>query len=86
LTNGDTIAVNLGTVMERRCARWSIWHGVLPGVKSFPADAPRREGDPAVLVANAKKASEVLSWTRNILDLAAIIGDAWRWHNSDFDS
>ena len=34
----------------------------------------------------ARKASEVLGWMPQCSDLAAIITDAWRWHNKRFGS
>ena len=49
-------------------------------------DAPRRAGDPPVLVADSKKAREVLGWAPQHSDLAAIITDAWCWHNKRFGS
>ncbi|MFC9795913.1 UDP-glucose 4-epimerase GalE [Streptomyces sp. NPDC127584] len=39
--------------------------------------APRRAGDPAVLVASAEAARERLGWTPSRPDLADIIADAW---------
>jgi len=39
----------------------------------------RRAGDPARLVADSTKAREVLGWKPERSDLAAIVGDAWRW-------
>ncbi|MFI9627097.1 UDP-glucose 4-epimerase GalE [Streptomyces sp. NPDC052042] len=39
--------------------------------------APRRPGDPAVLVASAATARERLGWTPSRADLAGIIADAW---------
>lgn len=42
---------------------------------------PRREGDPSVLVASNKKASEVLGWNPK-RGLDEIISDAWRWHST----
>jgi UDP-glucose 4-epimerase len=42
--------------------------------------APRRAGDPAVLVASSAKARRVLGWKPARPGLPAIIGDAWRWH------
>jgi len=41
---------------------------------------PRREGDPAVLVASASRAERELGWRREYPELGTIIGDAWRWH------
>ncbi|MET9698121.1 UDP-glucose 4-epimerase GalE [Streptomyces sp. NPDC006529] len=39
--------------------------------------APRRAGDPAVLVASAATAKERLGWTPSRPDLAGIVADAW---------
>ncbi|MGW3570934.1 UDP-glucose 4-epimerase GalE [Streptomyces sp. NPDC000941] len=41
--------------------------------------APRRGGDPAVLVASAERAKERLGWRPNRADLAGIVADAWRF-------
>ena len=42
--------------------------------------APRRAGDPAVLVAASDRARQQLGWAPRHTDLAGIIGSAWRWH------
>ncbi|MGE5598799.1 MAG: UDP-glucose 4-epimerase GalE [Bacteroidota bacterium] len=42
--------------------------------------APRRPGDPAVLVAGAGKIRSELRWEPKHPELAAIIGSAWEWH------
>jgi UDP-glucose 4-epimerase len=39
--------------------------------------APRREGDPAALVASAEKARRELGWRPAKPTLAEMIGDAW---------
>ncbi|MEU1815266.1 UDP-glucose 4-epimerase GalE [Streptomyces roseifaciens] len=41
--------------------------------------APRRAGDPAVLVASAERARETLGWTPRRPDLAGIVADAWEF-------
>ncbi|PSJ24553.1 UDP-glucose 4-epimerase GalE [Streptosporangium nondiastaticum] len=41
--------------------------------------APRRPGDPAVLVASAERARETLGWTPRRPDLAGIVADAWEF-------
>ena len=43
---------------------------------------PRREGDPAVLVASASKVKEDLGWEPRFPDLESIIESAWRWHQA----
>lgn len=48
--------------------------------KSFVVEeGPRREGDPATLVADAQRAHNVLSWTAQHSDLDTIIRDAWAY-------
>jgi UDP-glucose 4-epimerase len=42
-------------------------------------EAPRREGDPARLVADAAMARQRLGWQPQYADLATIIAHAWRW-------
>ncbi|MFC4950610.1 UDP-glucose 4-epimerase GalE [Pseudonocardia sp. GCM10023141] len=39
--------------------------------------APRRDGDPAVLVASSEAAATELGWRPERTDLATIVGDAW---------
>ncbi len=41
--------------------------------------APRRAGDPAVLVASADRAAERLGWRPRRTDLAGIVEDAWEF-------
>ena len=44
--------------------------------------APRRPGDPAVLVASAEKAQAELGWAPRLSDLESIVRTAWAWHNT----
>lgn len=41
--------------------------------------APRRAGDPAVLVASSDAATAALGWHPSRTELATIVGDAWRF-------
>jgi UDP-glucose 4-epimerase len=43
-------------------------------------EAPRRPGDPAILVASAARARERLGWKPQRPDLADIVASAWEWH------
>ena len=45
-------------------------------------DAPRREGDPARLVADASLARSVLGWQPRHADLETIVGHAWQWEQN----
>jgi len=44
------------------------------------ANAPRRAGDPAEVVADARRAAAVLGWSPRESDLATIVATAARWH------
>lgn len=44
--------------------------------------APRREGDPAILIASAKKAYEELGWKPKYNKLETIIESAWNFHKN----
>ena len=49
--------------------------------KEIPAEiAPRRGGDPDVLVASSTKAREVLGWKPQFDDISKIIETAGKWH------
>lgn len=45
-------------------------------------DGERRAGDPAILVADASAAKEVLGWQPKYADLETIIRHAWAWEKS----
>ncbi len=49
------------------------------GVTLNVATAPRRAGDPAVLVADSSRAKEVLGWQPRLAELKSIIEHAWAW-------
>lgn len=40
----------------------------------------RRAGDPSHLIADARRAKEILNWQPKLPELARIIGSAWQWH------
>ncbi|MES2990211.1 MAG: UDP-glucose 4-epimerase GalE [Pseudomonadota bacterium] len=83
LTSGKgTAALNLGT---------GHGHSVLDviaeveramGVLVPRRDAPRRPGDPPVLVANPALARAVLGWVPKYRSLADVVGTAVMWHRS----
>jgi UDP-glucose 4-epimerase len=47
-------------------------------------ECPRREGDPAVLVAGSEKIKHELGWKPRYADLDAIIASAWEWHQQRY--
>ncbi len=42
-------------------------------------EAPRRPGDPAILVASCVKIRDELGWTPSKAGLESMVGDAWTW-------
>ncbi|HEY5506795.1 MAG TPA: UDP-glucose 4-epimerase GalE [Coriobacteriia bacterium] len=46
------------------------------------AIGPRREGDPAMLVASNVRAEAELGWVPVCAELRTIVEDAWRWHST----
>lgn len=42
-------------------------------------NGPRREGDPARLVADATRAKNILSWHPSFTELETIVSHAWQW-------
>lgn len=53
----------------------------ITGVNIEAKIAPRRAGDPSRLVADAKKAREVLGWNPQFPEIEKIIESAWKWHS-----
>jgi len=47
-------------------------------------ECPRREGDPAVLVASSEKIKLELGWRPKFAELDAIIASAWEWHQQHY--
>jgi len=83
MKGGMSIALNLGTgdghsvrqvidVVEQVTSR-KVPHRV----------APRRAGDPAVLVADPSLAGKVLAWHPQHSRLESIVGSAWKWHSKE---
>lgn len=79
-SGGESTAVNLGTgqgnsVREVIAAVQKMCAGRMP-----VREAPRRAGDPPVLVAAVEKAKQLLGWTAEYCDIDAIVETAWKWH------
>lgn len=81
-TDGGPLAINLGTgtgfsvreVIET--ARRVTGHAIPAAV------APRREGDPPVLVSGGTRARDVLGWVPARPNITDIVADAWRFQNA----
>ncbi|HEX9200027.1 MAG TPA: UDP-glucose 4-epimerase GalE [Acidobacteriaceae bacterium] len=47
-------------------------------------ECPRRQGDPAVLVASSEKIKDELGWQPQFANLDAIVASAWDWHQKRY--
>lgn len=79
LQGGDSAVYNLGngsgfSVAEVIDATKRITQRAITVI-----DAPRREGDPPRLVADAARARAELGWRPRLADLDTLIAHAWRW-------
>jgi UDP-glucose-4-epimerase GalE len=77
---GESLALNLGTGSGHSVAAVIRAVERVSGRKVPLEYAPRRAGDPPVLVADPSAAQRVLGWHAAIPDLDAIVASAWRWH------
>lgn len=48
-------------------------------------ESPRRQGDPAVLIASSEKIRRDLNWKPKFPELDAILNSAWLWHKNHPD-
>ena len=71
-TPGEHLVCNLGNGNG-----FSVREVIETGHPGPEIAAPRRAGDPAVLVASAATARERLNWRPSRADLAGIVADAW---------
>jgi UDP-arabinose 4-epimerase len=81
LDDGGSIAVNLGSGAGVSVRQVIETVQRITGRDVSVREAPRRPGDPSVLVANPKLAHDVLGWVPERSDVPTIIADAWRWHS-----
>jgi UDP-arabinose 4-epimerase len=86
LDRGETIALNLGSGNGISVRQVIETVQTVTGQEVLVRGAPRRPGDPSILIADTAKACEALGWVAERCDFAAIIADAWRWHGKRFGS
>jgi len=81
-SGGRSAMYNLGT--GQGCTVFEVLAAVerVVGKRVPRTVAPRRPGDPAVLVASAEKAQVELGWAPRLSDLESIVRTAWAWHNT----
>lgn len=82
LRGGASTAVNLGNGRGFSVKEVIATVERVTGRKIPVEMAPRRAGDPAVLVGSSNKARQLLGWTPRFPDLETIIAHAWNWHQT----
>lgn len=82
-SGGESAVFNLGngdgySVLEMiNAARAVTGHPIPAKIEK------RRIGDPAILVANAQKARELLHWEPKWTNIEEIVNSAWKWHSAN---
>lgn len=82
LTGGESAIYNLGTEQGRSVREVIATCERVSGKLVNVVECPRREGDPARLVASAAKAKRELGWKPAFENLEEIITTAWRWESN----
>lgn len=78
---GTSTAVNLGTGRGHSVREVIETVERVSGRRVPRTDSPRRAGDPPQLVADARRAGDVLGWSPRYAALETIVEHAWRWHS-----
>jgi UDP-glucose 4-epimerase len=76
---GESVTLNVGYGQGASVRDVVAMVRRVSGVEFQVAEAPRRPGDPASLVARADSIRTVLEWEPRYNDLEMIVADAWRW-------
>src|SRR5487761_746431 len=79
---GSSVALNLGTGTGHSVRETIACAGRVTGLSIPKREAPRRAGDPPILVADARRARAVLGWQARLSDLDTIVATAWAWHSA----
>ena len=80
LADGESAVYNLGSNNGFSVKEVIQKAELVIGKKIPVADAPRRPGDPAVLIASSEKIKRELGWNPVYESLEKIIDTAWKWH------
>jgi UDP-arabinose 4-epimerase len=80
LNGGESTALNLGVGHGHSVGEVITAVEQITGKPLSRRDQPRRAGDPAVLVADASLAQDVLGWVPKYSTLQDIVSTAWQWH------
>jgi len=77
----NSVMLNLG--VGRGCSVREVIRCVeaVTGKSISVREMPKRAGDPPILVADARRADEILGWRPVCSGLEDIVDTAWRWHS-----
>lgn len=81
MAGGDSRAYNLGNGNGFSVQEVIDTAREVTGREIAVVDGPRREGDPARLVADSTKVRQELGWSPRYPDLAEIVRHAWQWES-----
>ena len=81
MKGGETNWFNLGTGKGLSVKEIIDAAEKVTGKKAPVTYGDRREGDPPRLIADARKAAEVLGWVPKYQDAHKIVETAWKWFN-----
>ncbi len=81
-SNGPSLGLNLGTGKGHSVKEVIESVERVSGREVPRQEAPRRAGDPPVLVADASKARDILGWRPLWTELDDIVSTALKWHQS----
>ena len=81
MEGGETNWFNLGTGNGFSVKQIIEAAEEVTGMKAPVTYGPRREGDPARLIADSRKAAEILGWIPKYQNVKDIVETAWKWHN-----
>lgn len=82
MNGGESRPFNLGTGTGYSVRQVLDMVEQVSGRPVAAEDAPRREGDPPALVADASESAETLGWEPSMSSLESIVSSAWRWHTA----
>ncbi len=80
LENAEKLVYNLGNGQGFSVRQMIDVARKVTGRNIPVVEAPRRDGDPAVLIASSAKIRRELGWQPKFADLESIVESAWQWH------
>ncbi len=82
LQGGNTATFNLGNGHGFSVQEVIETAQQVTGINIPILEAPRRPGDPPILVGSSRLARKILGWQPQYSDLSQIIAHAWNWHQT----